>query len=110
MLRQYGDDAPAEGPNPLSSIRVRPVYPGCVLAVRRRPTHHANVVILGFRLTPTRSLAFRRAAARLGFLAPIAVAGLLRLVNRRAHGPTQITRTGILGGRSPGVGGRSGGF
>ena len=89
--------------------------------MRRRRAHLTDVVILGFRLgfrrptagfrlTPPRRLAFRRAAARLGFPAPIAVAGLLRIANGRTHGPTQITRTGILGGRSPRVGGRSGGF
>ena len=60
MLYRRGDDVQAEGPNPLSSVRVRPTYPGYTLAGHRRPTHHANVAILGFRLTPARSLAFRR--------------------------------------------------
>jgi len=64
MLCRRGDDVQAEGPNPLSSVRVRPAYPGYTLAGNRRPTHHANITILGFRLTPLRSLAFRRPAAR----------------------------------------------
>jgi hypothetical protein len=68
MLCRRGDDVQTEGPNPLSSVRVRPVYSGYALAVRRCPTHHPNVAILGFRFTalvtrrvkPARSLAFRR--------------------------------------------------
>ena len=72
MLCRHGDHMQTEGPNPLSSVWVRPVYPGYALTVRRCPTHHTNVAILGFRFTaavarrvqPARRLAFRRTPAR----------------------------------------------
>lgn len=67
MPHLSGDDVQAEGPNPSSSIRVRPVYPDWTLAMRRRRTHVTDVVILGFRLTSAWPLAFRLTSARLSF-------------------------------------------
>ena len=69
-----GDDVQAEGPNPSSSIRVRPVYPVWTLAMRRRRAHLTDVVILGFRLTSASRLTFRRPTAGFAFTPHVAVA------------------------------------
>jgi hypothetical protein len=93
-----GDDAQAEGPNPLSSIRVRPVYPDWALAMRRCRAHLTDVVILGFRLTSARRLTFRRPTA--GFR----LTSARRLTFRRPTAGFRLTSARRLTFRRPTAG------